>query len=222
MRFNADKRKAVLTLLLDEEWGKWSDSEIAKRCAVTHTFAGTVRSSLATVASDASRTYRTKHGTVATMRTHCATRPFYTSFSWRNGRNNRSQPATGCCIPACARRASVSNWSPPRRRWTTGASEWLSDHRHRGGPQRGVYAILERGELAERGRPQKTSHGGIFSTLADIGLTLSQSSRYQAGERDRLLAATRNGNAGWLGPACRPPSLGQGNPAANKYGTWTG
>lgn len=35
-RTNADKRKAVMTLLEDEEWSQWSDSEIARRCAVNH------------------------------------------------------------------------------------------------------------------------------------------------------------------------------------------
>ncbi len=33
-RSNADKRRAVQTLLDDPEWCKWSDSEIARRCAV--------------------------------------------------------------------------------------------------------------------------------------------------------------------------------------------
>lgn len=35
-RTNADKRKAVMTMLNDEEWCKWSDREIARRCAVDH------------------------------------------------------------------------------------------------------------------------------------------------------------------------------------------
>lgn len=35
-RSNADKRKAVLTLLEDEEWREWSDREIARQCAVDH------------------------------------------------------------------------------------------------------------------------------------------------------------------------------------------
>jgi hypothetical protein len=35
-RTNADKRKAVETLLRDDEWQKWSDHEIARRCAVDH------------------------------------------------------------------------------------------------------------------------------------------------------------------------------------------
>ena len=33
-RTNADKRRAAMTLLDDPEWSSWSDSEIARRCAV--------------------------------------------------------------------------------------------------------------------------------------------------------------------------------------------
>lgn len=66
-RTNADKRRAAETLLADEEWGRWSDREIARRCGVDHKFVGTVRSSLGTVPSE--RTYLTKHGTIATMDT---------------------------------------------------------------------------------------------------------------------------------------------------------
>lgn len=36
-RTNADKRKAVLTLLNDEEWGDWSENRIANTCAVSRT-----------------------------------------------------------------------------------------------------------------------------------------------------------------------------------------
>jgi len=35
-RTNEDKRRAVLTMLRDQEWSTWSDREIARRCAVTH------------------------------------------------------------------------------------------------------------------------------------------------------------------------------------------
>lgn len=35
-RTNADKRRAVLRLLADPEWAKWSDREIAKACRVSH------------------------------------------------------------------------------------------------------------------------------------------------------------------------------------------
>jgi hypothetical protein len=71
-RTNEDKRKAALTLLRDEEWGQWSDSKIAQKCCVSQPFVSQMRASLITVISEeppAARTYTTKHGTVATMRT---------------------------------------------------------------------------------------------------------------------------------------------------------
>jgi hypothetical protein len=68
-RTNADKRRAVETLLRDEEWSKWSDREIARLCAVDHKFVGKLRNemSLGTIPSE--RTYTTKHGTTTTMDT---------------------------------------------------------------------------------------------------------------------------------------------------------
>jgi hypothetical protein len=48
-RTNEDKRKAVLTLLRDAEWGKWSDRMIAASAGVTHPFVASVRESLVTV-----------------------------------------------------------------------------------------------------------------------------------------------------------------------------
>ena len=42
-RTNADKKRAVETLLLDEEWGQWSDNAIAKACGVSHPFVGKQR-----------------------------------------------------------------------------------------------------------------------------------------------------------------------------------
>lgn len=38
-----DKKRAVLRLLEDAEWGKWSDREIARRCRVSPTFVGNIR-----------------------------------------------------------------------------------------------------------------------------------------------------------------------------------
>jgi hypothetical protein len=69
-RTGADKRKAVLTLLQDEEWSQWSNAEIARRCGVGHQLANDLRLSLAESASEKkpSRTYTTKHGTKATMK----------------------------------------------------------------------------------------------------------------------------------------------------------
>lgn len=66
-RTNDDKRRAVLTLLNDAEWAKWSDREIARQCAVSDRFVNSQRALTANVRSE--RTYTTKHGTVATMNT---------------------------------------------------------------------------------------------------------------------------------------------------------
>ena len=42
-RTNADKRKAVLMLLTDNEWTQWSSREIARKCGVNDKFVGTLR-----------------------------------------------------------------------------------------------------------------------------------------------------------------------------------
>ncbi len=86
-RTPADKWRAVESLLVDDEWSKWSDREIARRCHVSPTFVGQVRAKLGdpdrpqhappplpvTVHMDsetpAQRTYTTKHGTTTTMNT---------------------------------------------------------------------------------------------------------------------------------------------------------
>lgn len=70
-RSNEDKRRAVLRLLNDEEWQKWSDREIARRCHVSMSFVGKLRLSLHSECSesDTERVYRTKHGKPATMQT---------------------------------------------------------------------------------------------------------------------------------------------------------
>lgn len=67
-RTPADKRKAVLTLLNDEEWCQWSKVEIARQCGVsTELVLSVVRAHMPETASE--RKYTTKHGTVATMQT---------------------------------------------------------------------------------------------------------------------------------------------------------
>lgn len=42
-RTNADKRKAVETLLKDACWQEWSDREIGRRCGVSHPFVAKMR-----------------------------------------------------------------------------------------------------------------------------------------------------------------------------------
>jgi hypothetical protein len=70
-RSDDDKQRSVERLLRDEEWGKWSDREIARRCKVSPTFVGKIRAELGlTVHVDSEeRTYTTRHGTTAVMST---------------------------------------------------------------------------------------------------------------------------------------------------------
>jgi hypothetical protein len=42
-RTNEDKRRAVMKLLSDSKWVKWSDHDIARRCAVSQPFVGSLR-----------------------------------------------------------------------------------------------------------------------------------------------------------------------------------
>lgn len=72
-RTNADKRKAVETLLKDGEWARWSNREIAKATDTHYNYVAKVRDELTITRSDsdkpAARTYTTKHGTTAVMKT---------------------------------------------------------------------------------------------------------------------------------------------------------
>jgi len=45
-RTNEDKRSAVKTLLLDEEWSKWSNERIAKQCGVSSQLVGNLKREL--------------------------------------------------------------------------------------------------------------------------------------------------------------------------------
>ena len=82
-RSNEDKRKAVLTLLEDAEWGQWSERKIAEVCGVSHPLVAGVRASLVTGNSSSEvtgnssseRNYTTKHGTVATIDTSGVAEP---------------------------------------------------------------------------------------------------------------------------------------------------
>lgn len=55
-RTNEDKRKAVTTLLSDEEWNQWSDRAIAEACGVSNTMVSKYRPQLSTVDSSTKTT----------------------------------------------------------------------------------------------------------------------------------------------------------------------
>ena len=65
---NADKRKAVETLLADETWAKWSDVKVAAACGVTEAMVRSHR----TERSD-ERTYTDRHGNTS-IDSACLTR----------------------------------------------------------------------------------------------------------------------------------------------------
>lgn len=70
-RTTDDKRRAVAKLLEDEEWSHWSNNEIAGRAKVSPPFVAKLREAVTPAHSfdRDSRTYRTKHGTIAQMNT---------------------------------------------------------------------------------------------------------------------------------------------------------
>ncbi len=72
-RTDEDKRRAATTLLTDDEWNKWSDNQIAKKCKVSQPFISALRKELANGSTDnftskEKRTYE-RNGKTHTMRT---------------------------------------------------------------------------------------------------------------------------------------------------------
>jgi hypothetical protein len=69
-RTNEDKRRAVLMLLNDDEWRRWSDSEIARKCFVSHMTVQRHRNSLEQSASEPTeRVYVDRYGNERVMNT---------------------------------------------------------------------------------------------------------------------------------------------------------
>jgi len=65
-RTSEDKRKAVITLLEDLEWGEWSDNEIARVCHVSNMTVGRIKKSMNLEKTEVK--YKDKHGNVSTMK----------------------------------------------------------------------------------------------------------------------------------------------------------
>lgn len=71
-RTNADKKRAVERLLRDDEWVKWSDREIGKRCNVAHATVAKIRAELfphTGQKSSVERTYTNRSGNQKVMKT---------------------------------------------------------------------------------------------------------------------------------------------------------
>lgn len=78
-RSTEDKRRAVMRLLTDPEWSSWSNREVARICRVSDHLVADLKASLTAHArsdeQNSEVTYRTKHGTVATMKTGAIGKP---------------------------------------------------------------------------------------------------------------------------------------------------
>jgi len=68
-RTNEDKRRAVMVLLNDPEWGQWSNREISRQCRVSPGTVDKARLSLPKIGSDEPRAYINKHGNQSQMKT---------------------------------------------------------------------------------------------------------------------------------------------------------
>ncbi len=68
-RSNFDKRRAVETLLKDPEWCQWGNREIARRCRVSDTFVGSIRTELSANGLQITERKVERSGAVYTMRT---------------------------------------------------------------------------------------------------------------------------------------------------------
>lgn len=101
-----DKRKKVKLALADEEWGQWSDREIAKLCKVSHPLVAEVRREVTGNSSsdNAQRTYTTKHGTQTTMRTE--------RISQANSARPSNAAADDAAMPYAPRTVSVFKADP--------------------------------------------------------------------------------------------------------------
>lgn len=95
-RTNADKRQAVETLLSDDEWSQWSDREIARKCGVNDKTVGNIRRELtAENPQSEPRTYTTRHGTQATMKTENIGKTPSAAPAPQEPKNTASEPDRG-------------------------------------------------------------------------------------------------------------------------------
>lgn len=90
-RTQADKARAIATLLADPEWRKWSDKEVARRAGVSDKSVGKARRELSGIGGNGAlsaeiradrvehRKFVSKHGTLATRRVVLQAEPLSTA-----------------------------------------------------------------------------------------------------------------------------------------------
>lgn len=178
-RTNEDKRRAVLLLLGDSEWAKWSDREIAKHCQVDGKTVAKLRESLTADFRSDERTFTTKHGTVATMDTSAIGR---SRFDPHQASEILTQAKEIATVDEGARRDLMQVFGGalerpynlitevPHVRGTlgTGENEWFTPEEHIAF----VRKVLDKIDLDPASNPlaQKVVKAKTFYTEADNGL----------------------------------------------------
>ena len=131
-RSREDKRRAVMTLLRDPEWKDWSNYKIAEVCRVNEKTVRNIRKTLTTDFrsegenvttdltpnfrnDDSTRTYTTKHGTVATMKTANIGRQKGSSSSDAKGDNVEAVGESTSTKQSGFPEMTQSNPVPPRK-----------------------------------------------------------------------------------------------------------
>lgn len=97
-RSNADKRKAVETLLLDDEWSKWSDRKVADACGVGAPLVADVRRAICNPITDAPATRTVERGGKV-----------YQQDTSRIGKRSPATPPAPAAAPAPAPKKEVED-----------------------------------------------------------------------------------------------------------------
>lgn len=133
-RSNEDKRRAVMTLLNDAEWSKWTDVAIAKACGVSSNFVGDMRKSIINPINDSPVRTVERNGTT------------YQQDTSKIGKPQTMLQPSGSMPPA----APKPSGAPPQNRMPTDLQTAVDDLEQE---EEGIRALAERNtELEEENR----------------------------------------------------------------------
>jgi hypothetical protein len=170
-RTNEDKRRAVLTLLNDEEWSKWSNRVIARQCAVSPGFVDKLRASLPTVGTDDDRTYVDKHGNVGTMNTaNIGSTPKVSPFDPTQAREILEQRDAIRSDADLFKAAKEAGYKPSKVRGTTGTgeNEWYTPQKYLDAAREVFGSVIDL-DPASNDEAQKNVKAGKFYSKEDDG-----------------------------------------------------
>jgi hypothetical protein len=181
-RTDADKRRAVETLLRDDVWSKWSNREVARQCGVSKGFVGDVRAELTGARAPEEVTAR-RGGTEYTVSTANLAGPRTApAEATPSGASRTSAPETEAAPPPSAPADEAGGAEPHPADASAGAGIKVTDRRIKhdgvGAPAAHVAARPDR--LAElkaklKGRALTVTHtffsAGVSGVMVTINLT---------------------------------------------------